>query len=284
MGYFGTGISENDTYLDVYTEFVNLYNKGETIANISKHLIDSNGDNIKDQSSPDPTSFWLALANAQWERKQLDPDVYKKVKYIIENDLDLQFWEEADKQKRKKALVIFLNKISIQRDKAKPRIKQKPPIFQKGDCLTLKLSNGNYGGVVILDTFLDAQNDLVLILAAATRINSLIKPTLNDFINSEVLITNFQFDNDKQAFQIIDWLFPYKNSTVKQIVEKICKLEVVYKYVPSKNYGSPRACFVWFESIINDVPIQYESEKTKPRYIHTKTIKELTQDSTWKYW
>ncbi len=284
MGYFGTGISENDTYLDVYTEFVNLYNKGGNISDISKHLIETNSDNINDKSSPDPTSFWFALANAQWERKELNPEVYKKVKHIIDNDLDLQFWDGTDKLKRKQSLVKFINKISTERPKAKSRTKPKPSLFRKGDCITFKLSNGNYGGVIMLEIFTDEESDLELTLAAASRINSPEKPTLNDFLNSEVLITNFQFDNDKQAFQIIDWLFPHKPAKLKQIIEVIGQIEVLYRFSPSKNYGSSTGSFQWFADIINDVPLQYESEETKPRYKHIKTIKELTQSDTWRYW
>ncbi|HRH47168.1 MAG TPA: hypothetical protein PLP23_00375 [Panacibacter sp.] len=284
MGYFGTGISENDTYLDVYTEFVTLYNKGKNIVDISKHLIETNSDYINDTSSPDFSSFWFALANAQWERKELNPDVYREVKKIIENNFDLQFWDGSDRQKRKKSLIKFLNKLSTERAKAKSRTKSKSPLFRKGDCLTFKLSNGNYGGVIILEVSLDEESDLELSLAAATRINSPTKPSLNDFVNSEVLITNFQFDNDKQAFQIIDWLFPYKPSKLKQIIEVIGQIEVVYRFSPSKNYGSSTGSFQWFTNVANDVPLQYKSEKIKPRYKDIKTIKELTQSDSWRYW
>jgi hypothetical protein len=287
MGYFGTGLSDNDIYLDIYGEFFTLYNKGLEVEEISKDLIESNQECINDTSlsSPDAFCFWYALANAQWECKNLHPNVYQKVKHIIDNDYDLIFWEGDDKAKRKNSLLKFLEKISSERSKAKPRKKTKPPLFKKGDCLVVKLPNGNYSGVVILEALFNKEDETSSNLAAATRINTPIKPVLDDFINAEVLITNFEFDNDKQAFQQIHWIYQYQHKKVKDLIEVIGNIEVIYNFTPSKCYGGfgcPSGPF--FEDIVKMVLTQYKSEESKPKYKYTKTIKELTQSETWRFW
>lgn len=284
MGTWGTSISSDDTYLDIYSEFFSLYNKGHEVDDITTHLIETNRELLKDEDYQDFNNFWYALANAQWECKRLYPDVFRKVETIINGGNDLKYWDVSDKAKREIALKKFLTKISLEREKAKPRTKTKPPLFKKGDCVIFKLTNGNYGGVVILEAIFDEENERSLNLAASTRINSFEKPTIDDFINSEVLITNFQFDNDKQAFQRIYWLYQFGKKRVKDMTEIIGKIEVVYEYSTSTNYGSSQRLDTWFDQIIKEVPLQYKSEEIKERYKYIKTIKELTQNDTWSYW
>jgi hypothetical protein len=42
MGTWGTSIHDNDAFADIYSEFFNLYNKGEQSEIISKKIIDEN--------------------------------------------------------------------------------------------------------------------------------------------------------------------------------------------------------------------------------------------------
>jgi hypothetical protein len=289
MGTWGIGIASNDTYLEIYSEFYSLYNKGNEISEISDYLLSSNQEIITEKDSTDCHNFWFALAMAQWETKSLTPDTLAKVKDIIESGNDIEQWKQLgaktnDLSKRKNVLDTFLSKISVAKEKAKPRTKTKPPLFQKGDCVTFKLRNGNYGGVVILQSYIDEECDVSSNLAAATRINMQNEPTLDDFINADVLITNFQFGNDRQAIQEIDWLFQYGKKKVKEITRVVGKIEVIHNFSPEKNYGSFSRLDSWFEQVIEMVPLQYKSELSKAKYKYTKTIKELTQSETWRYW
>lgn len=289
MGTWGIAIASNDTYLDTYSEYFSKYNKGSDPYDISAYLINSNQDIISESDSADCHSFWFALAMAQWETKSLSPVVLSKVKAIIQSGNDLQQWKQLgaskmDLDKRQRILNNFLIEISGERERPKPRTKTRPPLFQKGDCVTFKLQNGNYGGVVILESYTNEENEVSSNLAAATRINMLNEPAISDFINAEVLITNFQFDNDKQANQEIDWLFQYGTKKVKELTKIVGKIDIVYRFSPAKNYGSSSRLDTWFEKIIDDVPKQYKSEETKPRHEATKTIKELTQSEEWRYW
>lgn len=63
MGAWGTSISSNDTYADIYETFFDRYNEGEEVFEISKKLISHNEEIINDQD--DSNNFWFALAKAQ---------------------------------------------------------------------------------------------------------------------------------------------------------------------------------------------------------------------------
>ncbi len=111
MGTWGTAISSNNTYADIYSEFIGLYDDGIEPSEISRKIIRDNNELIED--SEDKNDFWFALAMAQWQCKSLDPDLLQRVKIIIESGEDIKIWEQlgADKQdikKRKKALDSFL--------------------------------------------------------------------------------------------------------------------------------------------------------------------------------
>ncbi|HQZ26191.1 MAG TPA: hypothetical protein PLD18_12905, partial [Flavobacterium sp.] len=160
MGAWGTAISSNDTYADIYGDFFNLYNEGFDVAEISKKLISNNQETINDLD--DGNNFWFALAKAQWECKLLDDNIFDKVKEIIETGADIEVWkelgaDEKDIKKRKIVLDKFLADIQIERTKAKSRKKKiiRKPIFEKGDCLTFKLKDGNYGAAVVLEAIIN---------------------------------------------------------------------------------------------------------------------------------
>lgn len=155
MGAWGTAISSNDTYSDVYSTFFDLYNDGLDVVEISAMLVAANQDIISDRYASN--NFWFALAKAQWESKQLDVDVLNRVKEVIESGIDLEIGRElgADKkdiEKRQVLLKKFLQDLHIERRKPKPT-KAKitfDPVFEKGDCLSFKLESGNFGGAVVL--------------------------------------------------------------------------------------------------------------------------------------
>ena len=64
MGTWGTAISSNDTYADIYGSFFDLYNDGLEVAEITKKIIANNQDTISDFG--DSNNLWFALAKAQW--------------------------------------------------------------------------------------------------------------------------------------------------------------------------------------------------------------------------
>ncbi len=218
MGAWGTGISSNDTFADIYDEFFELYNDGLEVLEISKKLIKNNQEIINEPD--DSNNFWFALAKAQWECKQLDNKVLDKAKTIIESGYDIEVWKrldasEKDLKKRKVALEKFLGDLQKERTKAKSRRKKiiKQPPFEKGDCLTFKLSSNKYGGAVVLKVLKDTEFGHTLI--ALTRINQTSKPLKKDFENAEVLYVNFENWTDEPT---IKWYLPLRHKQIAHLI------------------------------------------------------------------
>jgi hypothetical protein len=184
MGTWGTAIQSNDTSLEVYWLFFDLFNKGHEVKEISERLINENQETIAGED--DCSNFWLALAKAQWETGQLDPVVLSIVEDIIVNGKDLAAWERLDADKkslasRKQKLEKFL--AQIQSENKKPKKRKKPPkqIFQKGECLAIKIKRNHsdltyYTGAIVLE--LDEEVNLV----AKVGVQKLSLPVLEDFI------------------------------------------------------------------------------------------------------
>lgn len=282
MGAWGTAISSNDTYADIYAEFFDMYNDGLEAAEISKKLICDNLELINDPE--DSNNFWFALAKAQWECKQLDNGILNRVKTIIETGNDLKVWrqldaDEKDIKKRKVVLDKFLTDLQTERPKAKSRRKKiiRQPVLKKGDCLTFKLENGNYGGVVVLEAIKDSEYGYNLI--AATRINQTNKPIKKDFENAEVLVMNHSNWDNKPN---IKWCSSIRHKHVAHLIEAIDSLEVEINYDINSSEFSFMAAFDIH--IIQAIDSQIKSEETKPRSTTKVTIRELTKKSKWRLW
>ncbi|MDR6457722.1 MULTISPECIES: hypothetical protein [Chryseobacterium] len=283
MGTWGTAISSNDTYADIYSEFFGLYNDGLDVAEISNKLIAENQEIISDND--DCNNFWFALAKAQWECKQLNKDIFDRVKTIIETGAELEVWQQLDAdekeiKKRKVVLDKFLADLETERPKAKSRKKKiiRQPVFEKGDCLTFKLENGNFGGAVVLEAIRD--NEYGHNLIATTRINQSNKPTKKDFEDAEVLVMNFAIWNNKPN---VKWYLPIRHKHIAQLIETTDSLEVQKKYdINSSTFGFVADFDI---HIIQAVDEQIKSEETKPRSTTKLTIKELIKNkSRWKLW
>lgn len=275
MGAWKTAISSNDTYADIYGEFFDLYNSGLDVAEISEKLIADNQETINDLD--DCNNFWFALAKAQWECKQLDKDIFDRVKKVIETGADLAVWrkldaDEKDIKKRKVVLDKFLTDLQTERPKAKSRKKKiiRQPVFEKGDCLTFKLENGNYGGAVVLEAIKDSEYGHNLI--ATTRINQPTKPTKKDFENAEVLVMNYASWDNKPVLQ---WYLPIRHKQTSHLIEKIDKIDIQLDYeIKNSMYGFVADFDIW---VIGVADLQFKSEENKPRSPTKQTIKELTK-------
>ena len=93
MGTWGTGISSNDTFGDVYDEFFDYYNDGMSVKEISEELINLNWETL--DIPEDANNFWFALALSQWKCKALEESVLKRVEHIIISKSDLEIWKES---------------------------------------------------------------------------------------------------------------------------------------------------------------------------------------------
>ena len=286
MGSWGTAISSNDTYADIYSAFFEEYNNAISVEEIATKLINSNKELLNDAS--DSNNFWFALAKAQWECKYVDEAVFNKVKAVIKTGTDINLWQElgashSDLKKRKIALNKFLIEISTPRPKAKPIKKKviKEPFYSKGDCITFTLANGNYGGAIILEAVYNTEQGLNLV--AVTNLDRLLKPTVKDFKNAEVLIKTFAAHKDKAA---IYWLYPvgHENAAVFFETIGIVNIEITYSttYKSQKqNYAFSRD---YVSNIIETANRQFEHELLNGASKQTLSIKKLINKPWWKLW
>jgi hypothetical protein len=285
MGTWGVAIKDNDTFADIYGDFFDLYNEGETPANISQKLIAENQEILNIEE--DKNNFWFALALAQWETKSLDPEVLSMVEDIINSDHDLEMWtkldaDPSDVKKRAVVLEKFLEKIKSEKQKPKPRKKEKAriPIFASGDCLVFKLSNGNYGGAIVLAA--DRNTKAGYNLVATTRINQPTKPTIKDFEVAEVLVCNFGNWQDKPD---IAWHMPdlYKKNYAV-LYENIGSVLIEIQYDATNSEGKgylfhPSYTAGW--NMIQMVNDQFECEKTKAKPLKSMLLKQLIKKKKW---
>jgi hypothetical protein len=280
MGTWGTAISSNDTYADIYRAFYDLYNAGLEVKEISAKLKADHKDIINDPD--DSNNFWFALARAQWECKQLDNEIFELIKGIIESGSDLAVWqnlngEDTDLRKRKQALDKFLIFLQTERPKAKSRKKKiiRQPVFEKGDCLTFRLGNGHYGGAVVLEAIMDTEygNNLI----ALTRINQVNKPNRLDFENAKVLIINYAAWDNKPC---INWYNPIHHKKASYLIEIVDRIKVQNNFdINEAKFGFVGDFVVWFIKVADQ---QFESEKTKSPSTKNLTISELVKKRFWK--
>ncbi|WP_439696526.1 hypothetical protein ACFGVS_28375 [Mucilaginibacter sp. AW1-7] len=128
MGTWNTAIDGNDTFLDIYSNFFDLYNQGQSPIYISTQLVKIFVGEFEDEDTRNNALF--ALAFAQWETKAQAPDLLKSVQDIIAtgNDLNVCANLGADEEtlaQRAITLDEFLKKIATPISKAKRRIKVK---------------------------------------------------------------------------------------------------------------------------------------------------------------
>lgn len=276
MGTWGTAIASNDTYADIYSEFCDLYNEGIDVPEITAKLMTAYSEVVNDPD--DANNFWFAIAKAQWDYKQADAEILRKVREIIENDSDLEVWRnlgagEKDVAKRKEVLDKFLAILQSEKPKAKARkkVKTTAPYFEKGECIAFKLKNGNYGGAVVLEAVQESHIGMNLIVT--TRINQQDKPTVKDFENAEVIVLNHAAWEDLPA---IKWTYPLDKNNPG--IEKIGRIDI------PKEYKSYSKFLTGSFSCVEQAERQFESEKSKAKSSVTITVKSLIKNKGWKFW
>jgi len=282
MGTWGTAISSNDTYADIYNEFFTLYDDGFDVEEISKKLISDNYEILND--TEDSNNFWFALAKAQWDCGQLEKELFERIKTIIETDRDIEVWrsleaDEKDIKKRKIILDKFLESLQTEKPKARPRKKKIlwQPIFEKGDCLTFVLENGNYGGALVIESIKDSEYGLNLI--ATTKINQIKKPTITDFEKSNVLILNYDSWKNKAE---IGWYYQKSIKYNQDKLELVGQIQIEIKYDPNDHskgfyFGGS------FEKMKEGLELQLEYENSNQLKYDTLKMKQFIESKNKRF-
>jgi hypothetical protein len=130
-----------------------LFNRGDSSEVLRKTILAKYAESVGD---PDEGPLiWIGIAKAQWDCAHLEPLVVSRIREIVKDGLGLDRWaEQGDSllQRRKAALNQFLDKLQTSNPrprKPKKAIKRKP-IFQPGDCLAVRLQDGDWGALLVL--------------------------------------------------------------------------------------------------------------------------------------
>ena len=154
MGCWGMGIAQSDEYAEVYDRFMEEYDDGKPVADITTDILEE----YLEEFEPDDGilhDVYFALGKAEWMCGGISNNILEKIKYIIENDANIAFYQELDATEkdlklRKKNLNKFLESISTPRGKTKKRRtpvekyikidKPKLPTFQQCDVFAYNVN------------------------------------------------------------------------------------------------------------------------------------------------
>ncbi len=152
MGAWGYGIRQDDVVCDVIGAFEDLMKGGQSLGGATQEVTSRYDAEIQD--SDDGPLFWIALADMQWTYGGLEPRVLKQVQDDLDSGRSLAPWAEDPRglSQRRTALEKFLGKISTPnpRPKKPPKIVVRPPKFRAGDCLSIRLAEGQYAAAIVL--------------------------------------------------------------------------------------------------------------------------------------
>ncbi len=129
MSYWGMGISQGDEYEEIYERFMESYDSGEEISNITQSILQ---ECLSDFDPDDGVlhDVYFALAKCQWMCCALSDDLLKTVTEIITSGANIDFLrelgaDESELKLRQKNLQRFLS--SLQTPRKSPRKRNPPP-------------------------------------------------------------------------------------------------------------------------------------------------------------
>jgi hypothetical protein len=223
LGAWGPGVLEDDLSLDVYEEFIRAFQNHATAKDIEKLLYASWKTSVI--GTDEEINFWLGMAQAEWECGVLTKRVLSKVRSCIDSRMDAHLWlHESDKEKRDSAVEAFWKKISTPNADVKistmESAKKTAPL-KVGTCLSIKLGERQYGGVIVMEVS-EGKNTFWYRLVALD--GTFESPPTIDF------------------FKMREWLFesPPKNLDTDETDRLISLLDKFNVALPSKPAGEKK--------------------------------------------
>lgn len=159
MGCWGMGLTQSDEYCEIYERFVEEYDEGKPVADITKDILEDYLDEFEEDDGV-LHDVYFALGKAEWMCGGISHAIFNRISEIIKNDENIIFLREleateSDLKIRKKNLEKFLNGLSVPREKARrrkiPESKYVPcekvtypalPKIKIGDVFAYKYKNG----------------------------------------------------------------------------------------------------------------------------------------------
>lgn len=125
MGNWGVGISQSDTYCETYERFIEEYDKGKPVFQITQDIL---AEWLEEFEEDDEIlhDVFFALGKAEWLCGGISEFTFNRINEIIKSEKDIDYWKElsatpSDLRQRQKALDAFLNSISTPKCTAKKR-------------------------------------------------------------------------------------------------------------------------------------------------------------------
>lgn len=152
MGAWGHGVLDDDFVLDVVGDFKDCLKRGESVAGATAAMLAEYGDQAGD--SDDGPLLWLALAHCQWTYGAVSAEVLGHVTADLDAGAGLERWADspADLAKRRARIVEFVAKVRERNPKPSriPKLVVRKPVFETGDCLSIRLDDGRFGAALVL--------------------------------------------------------------------------------------------------------------------------------------
>ena len=167
MGMWGFGITESDDFCDVYDRFMEQYDEGFDVSDISEVILD---EYLADFDADDGIlhDVYFAIAKAQRQCGGIAPEILSKVTQIIESGSNIEFLRElgADEdglKQRRRNLKSFLKTLNTPCKTARKRKGEKPekpaiikklPQLKNGGCYVYKYGE-IYRSFIVLECLED---------------------------------------------------------------------------------------------------------------------------------
>lgn len=237
MGAWGSGITQDDTVLDLIEDFKDSVKKTKNIEITTKLLIENNKYLIDDED--EGPLFWIALAKCQWEYGNLQTDVLEKVIDDFEKENGLGIWKEESQKDylaRKKVIMNFIENIKHTNPKPKklPKLTIRKPLFKEGDCLSIKVNEHYYGAAIVIKAD-DSDPEYGENLIIATTYWNQVPPKQENFLKKEWLKLTYENWNGSVHKS---WYGPQGFRKYKDVIVKVGSIDVSeFKEIPCESYS-----------------------------------------------
>ncbi|MFO0965249.1 MAG: hypothetical protein U0793_06645 [Gemmataceae bacterium] len=224
MGAWGHGIRQDDLVCDVVAAFEDLLKAGQSVADATSAVQSRFAAAIED--ADDGPLFWVALADAQWTYGALDAPILARVQEDFASGRSLSRWSEDPRalSRRKAALEKFIARIAEPnpRPRKPPRLVIRAPRFRPGDCLSIRLSNGQYAAALVLVA--DHSNpEYGKNLIGVLDYLSPQKPTLDVFRRRKWLVRSGHGWSKTE----LAWYMPVRFRAIKDRLDVVGQIEVL---------------------------------------------------------
>ena len=155
MGCWGMGITQSDEFCEIYDGFMEAYDEGKEIEEITRSILEEYHREFSDDEGV-MHDVYFALAKAQWMCGQQSPDILCRVKEIIEAGDNLAFYSqlgasEPDLKLRKRKLDKFWADLQSPRPSPRKRKKKAAEAAAEEGMVFWYRSKGALYGALVLE-------------------------------------------------------------------------------------------------------------------------------------